>query len=460
VPRGLAPAFACLLLLLIAGMPARAVPSFARQLGVGCTTCHTAFPQLNEFGRQFKLNGYTMSSEQTHLPPLAVEVQAPAFTHTSAGQPGGAAPDFDSNNNVAVNQLSVFYAGRLFGPYAEYLFGEQVGSALDHAGTFVQGTWDGVAKQWSWDNSELRVANSGSIADVPVVYGVFTNNNPTMEDLWNTTPAWGFPFASSGLAPTPVAAPVLAGSLAQQVMGAGAYVQAATSLGEVYGTAAGYTTLSGGTQKALGVDPAGETEIDGGAPYWRLAFEHEWGLHVLEVGSYGMHANTYPQRVRTSGTDGITDAGFDTQYQYSGEPHDATVLVNFLHEWSALDASEPLGFSSHGSDRLWSLTATASYLYDKTYGADVQYFHTGGTGDVLLYGSRTGSPETSGWILQLDYLPFNQRGGPSFWPASNAKLSLQYILYDKFDGSSKNFDGSGRSASDNDTLYLELWLAF
>ena len=72
----------------------------------------------------------------------------------------------------------------------------------------------------------------------------------------------------------------------------------------------------------------------------------------------------------------------------------------------------------------------------------------------------TGSPETSGWVFQVDYLPFNKRGGPSLWPRSNAKLSLQYVVYQKFDGSSKNFDGSGRDASDNDTLYLELWLAF
>ena len=34
--------------------------------------------------------------------------------------PGGAAaPNFGENNNAAVNQVSVFYAGRLFGPYAE-----------------------------------------------------------------------------------------------------------------------------------------------------------------------------------------------------------------------------------------------------------------------------------------------------------------------------------------------------
>jgi hypothetical protein len=42
-----------------------AVPSFARQTGLACVACHTEFPELNSFGRQFKLNGYTMTSIPT-----------------------------------------------------------------------------------------------------------------------------------------------------------------------------------------------------------------------------------------------------------------------------------------------------------------------------------------------------------------------------------------------------------
>ncbi len=37
---------------------AGAVPGFARKYGVACTQCHTAWPMLNDYGRQFKLNGY------------------------------------------------------------------------------------------------------------------------------------------------------------------------------------------------------------------------------------------------------------------------------------------------------------------------------------------------------------------------------------------------------------------
>lgn len=37
---------------------AEAVPAFARKYGMSCTQCHTAWPLLNAYGRQFKLNGY------------------------------------------------------------------------------------------------------------------------------------------------------------------------------------------------------------------------------------------------------------------------------------------------------------------------------------------------------------------------------------------------------------------
>ncbi|MGC8676829.1 MAG: hypothetical protein ACP5UF_01190 [Hydrogenobaculum sp.] len=36
-----------------------AIPSFARQTGLACDVCHTVFPHLTPFGREFKLHGYT-----------------------------------------------------------------------------------------------------------------------------------------------------------------------------------------------------------------------------------------------------------------------------------------------------------------------------------------------------------------------------------------------------------------
>src|SRR5260221_5472090 len=128
-----------------------AVPSFARQTGMACTSCHTAFPQLSPFGRVFKLSGYTMSSEQSDLPPLAMMMQgAPGFTHTEKAQPGADVPSgFSNNDNISLNQVSFFCAGRLFGPYAERLVGKSFAGILNSIGVFAQGTWDGVARHWS-----------------------------------------------------------------------------------------------------------------------------------------------------------------------------------------------------------------------------------------------------------------------------------------------------------------------
>lgn len=60
--RWLVPVWVGLLALVIAPKEAEAIPAFARQAGVSCTACHAHHtPILNDFGKQFKLSGYTMS---------------------------------------------------------------------------------------------------------------------------------------------------------------------------------------------------------------------------------------------------------------------------------------------------------------------------------------------------------------------------------------------------------------
>src|ERR1700722_8483002 len=41
---------------------AYAVPSYARETGLPCSSCHTTAPELTPFGRLFKLNGYTITN--------------------------------------------------------------------------------------------------------------------------------------------------------------------------------------------------------------------------------------------------------------------------------------------------------------------------------------------------------------------------------------------------------------
>ena len=45
-------------------------------------------------------------------------------------------------------------------------------------------------------------------------------------------------------------------------------------------------------------------------------------------------------------------------------------------------------------------------------------------------------------------------------PIQYVRLMLQYTGYSKFNGASSNYDGAGRSASDNNTLFLNVWAAY
>ena len=417
---------------------------------MSCTACHTEYPILTEFGREFKLNGYTLSTGQTNLPPIAFMAQ-PSFTQTNQNQAGGAAPHFAENSNFALSQASVFYAGRLFGPYAGSLFGPKAAKFLDKFGAFFQMTYDGVGQNLSWDNVEIRYADNFTIGKMPVNWGLFANNNPGMQDLWNSTPVWGFPFSSSGLGPTPAAATLLEGGLAQQVVGLGAYAMFNHT---IYLDIAGYRTLDTHFQRAMGVSTDGETQIPGVAPYWRLGYTKSAGNQSFEIGIFGLFGDTYPGRVSSAGKDHILDLGIDAQYQISLGKHDVTGLLSAIHEAQRWNASQQLGNTSRTDDHLWSAKATLDYLYDKTYGGAIGYFAINGDRDPLLYpDSPDGSPASNGVVLQLNYLPFNKSGGPAFWPKSNVKFSVQYVIYNRFNGTHSH-------ASDNNTLYAEAWFAF
>jgi hypothetical protein len=209
-------AVAATLLALVAG-PAQAIPSFARQTKLPCSACHTQFPELNAFGRVFKLNGYTLRMIETiesadtsghqdlsiNLMPLpSVMVQA-SETYTARPQPG------TTNGTVLLpDQLSVFLAGAI----------------TPKIGAFIQVTYDPQAGTIGLDNTSIRFATPLTLASKPGVFGLSLNNNPTVQDVWNSTPAWGFPFVGSAVAPTPAAATLVDGGLAQQVAGLSAYV--------------------------------------------------------------------------------------------------------------------------------------------------------------------------------------------------------------------------------------------
>ena len=188
-------ATACLLL--SAGAPtANAVPSYARQTGLACSGCHTTPPELNGAGRRFKLLGYTDRAKDTATVssaagekhsaldqlkslPLSAMFET-SFTSTNRPQSGTQNGTFEFPQDV-----SLFLAG----------------GWSAHVGSFLQVTYSAQDDHFSIDNTDIRYANIGKLGGKELIYGLTLNNNPTVEDLWNSTPAWGYPWIASDSAP-------------------------------------------------------------------------------------------------------------------------------------------------------------------------------------------------------------------------------------------------------------------
>ncbi len=433
---------------LMTSTPAAALPSYAQQTGSPCTACHVGGfgPRLTEFGRQFKLNGYVWGDPKQDTLPLAGMIIS-SFTNTKKDQAGGAATHFGDNNNAAVDETSVFFAGRI----------------LPKLGAFIQATYDGIERKFGLDNVDIRYADQGSIGGKSLVYGVSLNNNPTVQDLWNTTPAWSHPFKSSGFAPTPGASTLIDGGLAQQVVGLTAYSMWDDFL---YLEGGAYATQPRPAQSTLGINPSDESRIHGAAPYARASLQQTVGSQYFALGVFGLDAHGYPGRDKSEGTDHLRDLGADLSYQFDiDERSTITAIGTFIRESQHLTASEALGLSNNTSNKLNTFKSNVAYYFDSTYGLTGGYFTSWGSVDTVTFaadpisGSRTQRPNSSGYIVEATYTPF---GKADSWlaPWANLRLGLQYTGYTKFNGAKLNYDGSGRNASDNNTLFLFAWLAF
>lgn len=417
---------------------ALAVPSFSRQTGLPCEACHTVPPQLTSFGRYFKMNGYVLSASTLspstspktpkesigEFPPLSAMVLI-SDTFLNKAQAG------TQNGSVSFpDQLSLFYAGRI----------------ASNLGSFLQITYDGESDHFSLDNTDIRYAKNTTLGSTPLLWGLTLNNNPTVGDPWNSTPAWGWPYLGSPSAPGPSAAPLIT-DLGGQVAGVGAYGWLKNS---IYAQLSVYRSSQIGNPN-VPLDSTANDVVSGVAPYWRLAWSHDWSsndyTNSLEIGTFGLAANLFPQGVSGT-TDNYRDYALDSQYELLFPDHSSFVVHGlYIHEKQSLDASFASGDASSVDNHLNTWAINAQYYWYERFGPSLGYFNTTGSSDALLYpDSVNGSPDSSGWILQWTYLP-----------AQNVQLGAQYTLYNKFDGSSSNYDGTGRSASDNDTLYLFAW---
>ncbi len=416
--------------LALAATPAAAVPSFAQQTGQPCEACHvSAFgPQLKPFGRDFKLYGYQTADGKSKELPIAVMMQA-SMTHTQADQSSPPAPHFGVNDNFAVDQLSIFYAGKLPQGW----------------GAFGQITYSGVDRAFSLDNVDVRHVREASILGRDSIIGIDFNNNPTVQDVWNSTPAWGFRYSSSNLAPGAAAATLIDDGLGQKVVGGGAYVLWGDNL---YLEATAYLPLERRFAGRLGAGTNGSSDrLSGVIPYWRAWIMNEIGINqTWELGAFGIRADRFPGRDVTRGTDTINDWAVDGNYQYIAKDHVVSSHAIWLHEDSDLKASSVL-LGTRAKDHLDTARADLSYSFKNTWTPSIQAFKTSGKPNSALYPN---GPNSSGYVLELAYVPWGKPNSPLSW--ANARMGLQYVGYTEFNGVKAHADN-------NNTVYASLWIA-
>src|SRR6266581_3735569 len=455
----LAWALSALLIGLCSTGAANAVPSYARQTGVACQGCHTVFPELTPFGRSFKLNAYQIdnlpqvqgitSTKEYELllnqvPPISMMFQT-SYTQTSKALPDSLVAGANAQDGQLLfpQQASLFYAGRI----------------APGVGTFIQITYDSVSGNFHLDNTEIRYAKQLMGGTDSLTWGLTMNNNPTVQDVWNSTPAWQTPFDQrTNAAPVPGAVTQIDGVLAGRgVAGLTGYVWWKNS---IYAELGLYRSSPQGFAGTAGAGPLDSSNADGvltrWAPYWRVAYERQWDRYSWSVGAYGMMmkispGGTPPVQAIGPPTDRFNDVALDSQYQFIGDENIYSVQTTYIKERQTFDATP----TANGNNDLKTFRLGGSYYLRRTYGAALGYFSTTGSSDTLLYpagpvfGFANGSPNSNGWIAEFNYLPWQ-----------NVKLTLQYTAYQKFNGASSNYDGS-RNASDNNTLYLLLgWLNF
>jgi len=439
---------------------ARAVPAFAQQTGEPCTACHIgAFgPQLTPYGRAFKIGGYTQGGGQGPLADIPLAATAiTSFTHTGSAQPSPPVAHFGDNNNVALDQVSIYLAGR----------------ASPWAGGFIQGTYSDVSRTLFLDQADVRPFTTAiDLGDTTLRVGISFNNNPTVQDPYNSTFVWGYPFVASQLAPTPAAQPAIATALSENAIGATAYAWYDQHL---YLEAGGYATLGPSLLHiighTLGAAPFGSTRNI--APYARAAYEWNWGegRQSAHIGGLYLHSNFNPSTNAYSvdgslGHNGYADFALDAGYQFLGnQTHIVTAEGIYTNEQQNLQGAFNAGTSSKAYNHLQQVRLTLTYYYQQTYGLTFGWQNTWGTANPLLFapapvtGSANGKPNSNAFIIEADWVPFGK--ADSFWrPFANLKLGLQGTVYTRFNGGTANYDGFGRSASSNDTLFAFAWLAF
>ena len=449
-----------LLLALAIPASALAVPAFARQTGQNCVACHAGgqFPELTAYGRVFKLTGYTIGTRAMPLAVMGVAVYNKTHNVVKGTDGVNAGSSvLPKENSIAFATGSVFIAGKVTDNLGGFI---QISYDNYDSQDPVTGKWHGRSRA---DNVDIRYADRFIDEKKDLIVGLSLNNNPTVQDVWNSAPAWTSPYvpnigradAATNAGSTPTIY-----NLGANVAGLGAYAYWNRT---VYTEISLYQAADRGIKSIFssGTSLSNLTRLKGTSPYWRIALTHDRGPHSGMIGAFGMVNRIFNDPLDpTVPADHFSDLGVDAQYQYILDRHTVTVMATHVNEkiryasfkWDPADPNFT-GESSNASDTVRHTRLKASYVYQAKYGASLAYYTTSGSTNPLRYDpGALGLPGNLGsriWVPEV------------FWtPVQYARLGVQFWRYSKLAGGSTNYAGDGRDAKDNNTMFIYLWAAY
>jgi hypothetical protein len=468
---------------LLQAAPARAIPVFNRQTGQNCVACHAGgqFPELTPYGRYFKLLGYTIGERTFPISAMAVASSSRVADTRKSDDPGA---DFQKNGTLIFATASLFLAGKI----------------TDTVGSFVQITYDPYATQsadgrfhghTNADNIDIRYADQFVGKDSSLIFGLSANNNPSVTDPWNTAAAW----MQYVPVPSPTSSRAIDGNAPYPSFGPGGNIAGVNAYAywnrSLYAELGAYGSSRGVfSAMSAGLSNADTTKLRGLNPYWRLAYNLEWGASNLMLGTSGMVSRVYDDPLDTRDPASLhrfRDIGIDAQYQYLLDPHTVTAqfaLMSSRHRLPEALAGQPSAWvdaagnplpDSNAQDTNHVLRLKLSYTYQARYGASLGLFRLSGTTDTAYLtagldpGTGTINPDPGATAPSMRAVDGNASGNPStrgwtaevFWtPIQNLRVGAQYTAYGQYNGASHNYDGFGRNASDNNSLFLYSWLAY
>ncbi len=393
------------LFLIVICMPytSHAVPSYARQVQKPCTACHTIWPNLNQYGRQFKVKAYTDVSEKweminkdnmnlttifpfsariLYFPENRVETNNPSFAQSS----------------TTVDAVQLFIATR----------------AYDYAGVFA-------SAEWSPDTDTIGVPTAKLAFQYPLGEGntiglvAFKGLSPSADPfnslggrdrslVWGDestplvlTAGWTFDFFSEGNVGT-----VLHGYF----LGNRLYAAVGALRGGLSADASGGVLINSATSVS---------DTDPNDLYSRIAWDQK-----LPNGAVTFGAAYYDGKQRISATTGPVVVPYDSKVKrtYVDLSLEQNYGEDHMLEVQALYGSgkETNVFGGGEGRKFDGFYVEGSYFYDRMIGFVAAINKIKFKDQDLALDPVVNPDKVDSWLVSLNYLPW-----------LNTKFAVQYV---------------------------------